>query len=218
MVAGDGFHSIWSTSASDFAVVTKPPQVVIEQPVPNASYLTGQPIRLRAIVLDPEDGSLPSEQIDLDHADQQDAGARAGSSELARRCRPAAHPLTLQAVDAEGHSTSAQVHVEVAADADIDHMADDWERAFGLEVGADNGRQDLDVDGLSNEDEYTLGTDPLRSDTDGDGLRDGDEVRLGSNPRDPNSVGWLKTYLPVLLKRRFSGCYGMDRGAHSVFR
>ncbi len=200
VVAGDGFYSTWSTSAADFTVVSKPPRAVIEQPAANASYLEGQPIRLRAAAWDPEDGSLTAEQLTWT---TPVSGTLGHGAELeVSSLPPGSHLLTLQAMDSEGRSTTAQVYVEVAADADGDRMADDWERAFGLEVGTDDGWQDFDLDDLSNRDEYALGTDPLRGDTDGDGMRDGDEIRLGSNPRDPNSVGWLRAYLPLLLKNR----------------
>lgn len=48
---------------------------------------------------------------------------------------------------------------------------------------------DTDGDGLSDEDEATLGTDPNNPDTDDDSLRDGDEVALGTDPLDPDSDG-----------------------------
>lgn len=42
--------------------------------------------------------------------------------------------------------------------------------------------EDLDCDGLSNEDEALLGTDPNVSDSDSDGLLDGEEVNRGTDP------------------------------------
>ncbi len=47
---------------------------------------------------------------------------------------------------------------------------------------------DSDGDGLSDEEELTLGTDPLNPDTDGDGLKDGIEVRAGTDPLTPTTV------------------------------
>jgi gliding motility-associated-like protein len=49
----------------------------------------------------------------------------------------------------------------------------------------DDPTGDCDGDGLTNEDEITLGTDPLNPDTDGDGVTDGTEVLDGTNPLDP---------------------------------
>jgi hypothetical protein len=45
------------------------------------------------------------------------------------------------------------------------------------------GTQDADGDGLSDQDEASLGTDRQRSDTDDDGISDGWEVSYGSNPK-----------------------------------
>ncbi|NVK31941.1 MAG: tandem-95 repeat protein [Gammaproteobacteria bacterium] len=47
---------------------------------------------------------------------------------------------------------------------------------------ADSLEIDSDNDGLSDQDETTLGTDPNSSDSDGDGIADGEEVAAGTNP------------------------------------
>jgi hypothetical protein len=44
---------------------------------------------------------------------------------------------------------------------------------------------DLDGDGLSNNDEMELGTDASNPDTDGDTFDDGDEVNASTDPLDP---------------------------------
>jgi gliding motility-associated-like protein len=44
---------------------------------------------------------------------------------------------------------------------------------------------DPDNDGLTNQDEGSIGTDPANPDTDGDGINDGTEVTNGSNPLNP---------------------------------
>ncbi|MEP4882259.1 gliding motility-associated C-terminal domain-containing protein, partial [Maribacter dokdonensis] len=49
---------------------------------------------------------------------------------------------------------------------------------------------DTDNDGLSNDEELTLGTDPNNPDTDGDGIMDGQETMDGTDPLDPcDSLG-----------------------------
>ncbi|MBI1805674.1 MAG: OmpA family protein [Ignavibacteria bacterium] len=49
---------------------------------------------------------------------------------------------------------------------------------------------DLDGDGLKNDEEKLIGTDPLNPDTDGDGLRDGEEVRTyKTDPLNPDTDG-----------------------------
>ncbi|MDP8249076.1 MAG: hypothetical protein P9M00_13125 [Candidatus Tritonobacter lacicola] len=51
------------------------------------------------------------------------------------------------------------------------------------ETGAADAYKDTDGDGLTDEEEKSLGTDPLLSDTDGDGLSDFEEVRkYGTSP------------------------------------
>ncbi len=73
-------------------------------------------------------------------------------------------------------------------DGDSDRMPDWWE----IEVFGDldeNASDDLDVDNLSNIDEYSNGTLPTVSDTDGDGMTDGWETLYALNPlvNDSNS-------------------------------
>jgi pimeloyl-ACP methyl ester carboxylesterase len=49
---------------------------------------------------------------------------------------------------------------------------------------------DADGDGLTNDQETSLGSDPLKADTDGDGVSDGDEVNIyHSDPLNPDSDG-----------------------------
>lgn len=52
-----------------------------------------------------------------------------------------------------------------------------------------DGDEDFDGDGISNQEEKTLGTDPLNPDTDGDGLDDGEENRLGTDPLKADTDG-----------------------------
>lgn len=48
---------------------------------------------------------------------------------------------------------------------------------------------DLDGDGVTNDDEIANGTDPNNPDTDGDGLTDGEELELGTDPLNPDTDG-----------------------------
>ncbi len=60
----------------------------------------------------------------------------------------------------------------------------------GLGVtGLEPTDDDLDGDGLSNDEETDLGTDPNNPDTDGDGLNDGAEIDLGTDPLNPDTDG-----------------------------
>jgi len=53
----------------------------------------------------------------------------------------------------------------VSTDSDNDGMPDDWERSFGLNVGANDAGVDQDGDRMTNAQEYLAGTDPQRSDS-----------------------------------------------------
>lgn len=55
--------------------------------------------------------------------------------------------------------------------------------------GSRDNPNDHDNDGLSNDEEKTLGTDPRNPDTDGDGVADGVEVAKGTDPKDPTDGG-----------------------------
>jgi len=55
--------------------------------------------------------------------------------------------------------------------------------------GACTSGHDVDMDGLADEAEATLGTDPARADSDGDGLDDGAEVPDVARPRDTDADG-----------------------------
>lgn len=48
---------------------------------------------------------------------------------------------------------------------------------------------DSDGDGLTDDEEASLGTDPNNPDSDGDGISDGDEVDQGTDPNNPDSDG-----------------------------
>lgn len=68
-------------------------------------------------------------------------------------------------------------------DTNRDQLPDEWERQHNLPTaGPSNADIDLDGDGLTNREEYTLNTNPLSNDTDRDGLTDTEEIVEGSDP------------------------------------
>lgn len=69
-------------------------------------------------------------------------------------------------------------------DSDGDGMTDGWELRYGLDPNQDDSALDLDEDGLTNLEEYTLRLDPSSPDTDVDGISDLAELLAGQNPRD----------------------------------
>ncbi len=106
---------------------------------------------------------------------------------------PAAEPVIPPAPESEGAPsavppepiTSAPAPAEVvapsvpAADADADGLTDEEERTLGTNPQS----ADSDQDGLADRDEVRIyRTDPMNPDTDGDGFQDGAEVRNGYDP------------------------------------
>jgi hypothetical protein len=71
------------------------------------------------------------------------------------------------------------VSSDTAKDTDGDGLTDDEEKT----LGTDPNKKDTDGDGLYDREEVKVyKTDPLKKDTDGDGISDGDEVKAGTNP------------------------------------
>lgn len=69
-----------------------------------------------------------------------------------------------------------------------DDLMDDWyEVYYSLNPFVDDTLSDLDLDGLTNLEEYFIGTAPNRSDTDWDGYTDFEEIENGTDPLDRNS-------------------------------
>lgn len=65
-----------------------------------------------------------------------------------------------------------------------------WNGVLSFTIALDNGEGDTDGDGLSDNEERTIGTDPNNPDTDGDGLSDGKEVdKYETNPLNSDTDG-----------------------------
>jgi len=66
-------------------------------------------------------------------------------------------------------------------------MDDFYEIEYGLNpLDETDANFDLDLDGLTNIEEYLLGTKPNNCDTDADGFTDKEERDAGTDPIDPN--------------------------------
>ncbi len=77
-------------------------------------------------------------------------------------------------------SSSYPTEEVVDTDTDDDGLTDEEETT----LGTDPSTNDTDSDGLSDSEEVELGTDPLDSDSDDDGDEDGTEVSYGTDPLD----------------------------------
>jgi hypothetical protein len=87
-------------------------------------------------------------------------------------------------------------------DSDNDGLTDNEEAT----LGTDPLKKDTDGDGLSDGDEaHVYGTDPLNPDSDGDGFNDGDEIRNGY---DPNGPGMLSPELQAQIRQNIAQ-YGL---------
>lgn len=74
------------------------------------------------------------------------------------------------------------------SDTDDDGMAPEWEIYYNLNPWFDDAGGDLDLDGLTNLEEYLNNANPLVNDTDSDGLSDYDEVNVyETKPNDSDS-------------------------------
>lgn len=80
---------------------------------------------------------------------------------------------------------------QAPADTDGDGLSDEEEASLGTSINA----PDTDNDGLYDREEVKIyGTDPLKSDTDGDGWKDGEEVQKNQDPLSPDPGPKPKNY------------------------
>lgn len=88
--------------------------------------------------------------------------------------------------DSDGYFSYDEVQLGIDpwdADNDKDGMPAEWEKMYGLDDIRDDANEDLDLDTLTNIEEYHEGTLPNNPDCDLDTILDGIEVKIyGSNP------------------------------------
>ncbi|MDD3102067.1 MAG: hypothetical protein PHE59_02895 [Patescibacteria group bacterium] len=73
--------------------------------------------------------------------------------------------------------------IEMAPDADGDGLTDEEE----ITLGTDKNKSDTDNDGLSDREEVKVYlTNPLKLDTDGDGIKDSQEIKNNTDPNNSN--------------------------------
>jgi len=104
-----------------------------------------------------------------------------------------AHSLGYSSIDVDSAFQTVGVNCGYMPfiDVDLDGMDDSWELSFSLDPSdPTDGEGDLDVDGLTNLLEYTLGSFPNNLDSDSDTLSDFDEYSVyGTSPATPDSDG-----------------------------
>jgi len=97
---------------------------------------------------------------------------------------------TLLDTDGDTISDGDEINVygtnPLSTDSDSDLMPDDFEISNNLDpTNSTDAADDIDIDGLTNLEEYNAGTKPRIEDTDSDTLKDGDEVKIHfTNPLD----------------------------------
>ena len=90
---------------------------------------------------------------------------------------------TLLDTDGDTISDGDEINVfgtnPLSTDSDSDLMPDDFEIVNNLDpTNSTDAADDIDIDGLTNLEEYNAGTKPRVEDTDSDTLKDGDEVKI----------------------------------------
>lgn len=134
-------------------------------------------------------------------------------------------PLTND-TDSDALSDSAELLIfgtsPTNPDSDFDLMTDGWEVEYSLNPLVDDSHLDLDMDSLTNLQEFLIGSNPTLADSDGDGYLDSWEHSNGFDPLNPSvgplqyivsNLGWLGMGVIVImgiittlwiLKQRFS--------------
>ena len=156
-------------------------------PIVDAIVTKDQPMKTIDIVVDGNaaDGAKLTLDGDLPEGVNFDAdnGTISGTpSELGE------FPIEVTATNGDATETqkfTIRVIAPNVNDMDGDGLTDDEEK----ELGTDPKNPDTDGDGVSDGDEKKDGTDPKNPDTDGDGLTDGEEKELGTDPKNPDTDG-----------------------------
>jgi hypothetical protein len=133
VLASDGIHTAHDSSDRAFTVPNHRPSVEILAPQMGDTYIVSQTIGLEALVYDADEGTLGPGRLrwrsDLDGEVGQ--GAQVSLADLT----PGRHTITLDAVDAEGASSSDSVQITVyEGPDDLPTLADELMAEPGLVV------------------------------------------------------------------------------------
>jgi hypothetical protein len=109
VIATDGFNTVTDDSDAVFTLGTKPPQVVIINPINGALLTPTQPVQLQADAYDPEDGPLSGVSVYWSEGNN----IIGMGSELEAFFSAGEHLVTVTAMDSEGNTAHDQVRFRI---------------------------------------------------------------------------------------------------------
>ncbi|MCZ6794243.1 MAG: hypothetical protein O7J95_11590, partial [Planctomycetota bacterium] len=113
VLATDGINSAVDDSDAPFRVPNRDPQVFLSEPAGDTVIVSGRSLTLAGGAYDPDEGTLPGEQ--LEWSSSIDGTLGAGSALVVADLSLGVHDITLRAVDGQGGGATASVSVTVVA-------------------------------------------------------------------------------------------------------
>ncbi|HSH92580.1 MAG TPA: Ig-like domain-containing protein, partial [Roseimicrobium sp.] len=161
------------------ATINPVPQVALTDLPPNAGFINGGNILLKAEASD--DTSVS--KVEFYEGSTKLGEVTSAPYDLAWNSVPSGtYAITAKAHDGDNATrTTLPVTITVQVDSDSDGLGDAWETAkFGNLTQIASGN--TDSDGATHLQEYQGGSDPIVADTDGDSMTDGEEYTNGLSP------------------------------------
>jgi hypothetical protein len=201
-----------------FAAPTHPPEVAIVG-LPAAPVEQYDPVELDVLIDDPEDGSgrVSAAHVAISLGDgttiEGEAPDGGGPLFFSRDLPVGVHHVTVTVVDSDGNEAIAEGEIEVVERTSptrytetpnaetVEFLASEFvapttttttrpvDDVAAAITTTTFSPTDPDGDGLTTDEEASLGSDPHDPDTDDDGLIDGEEVFLGTDPTNPDTDG-----------------------------
>ena len=115
VIASDGFRTGIDQSSGTFTVPDNAPVLALESPFEGETFTEREPVLLRAVGLDQEDGRL--KDASFNWTSDRDGALGRGRPELSgSRLSDGHHSITVTATDSGGHRVAATVHILVHRD------------------------------------------------------------------------------------------------------